>query len=271
MTALHIAAYQGHFDVVKLLVEKGANENDPDHSGRTPFFFACQGGNTETARYLLDTLWQLEGSEINKVAKDGTTPLRKASVRGNLEVVGMLLQRLEHDSAINSQDCNLCQTVLHSAAYNCRRHIVDLLLKSEADTKVVDTKDMTPVDMCVKGWIKSGSEDGEGTLMALLEADFAALTQPTSLLCIAAVKGSTKIVEKIIDSGVDPNMKDEHGWTPSQLAKHYKQQECFDLLSKMGAVIRTRPTKMITPVWWIKISADGLDVTQTKPSDSQFS
>ena len=262
MTALHIAALRGHVDLVKLLIEKGANKNDPDHHGRTPFFFACQGGNTETARYLLDTIWKLEGAEINRAAKDGTTPLRKVCVRGNLEIGGMLLQRLERDSAIDSKDSKLSQTVLHSAAYNCRKHIVDLLLDSGAATRVADKNCRTPVDMCMQGWIKSDSEDGEGTLLALLDADFSALSQPQDLLCIAVVKGSTKIVEKLVDSGVDPNAKDEHGWTPSQLAKHYKQGECFKLLSEKGAMIRTRPTRMVSSMESISISEDGLDVKQ---------
>jgi ankyrin repeat protein len=40
-TALHYAAHRGYLDIVKLLVEAGAEIDYEDQDGDTPLFFAC--------------------------------------------------------------------------------------------------------------------------------------------------------------------------------------------------------------------------------------
>jgi len=62
---LRWAAIENYLDVVVFLVENGANINQPDSVGVTPFGHACVNNNTEIARYLFehgDRLLQTESS-----------------------------------------------------------------------------------------------------------------------------------------------------------------------------------------------------------------
>jgi ankyrin repeat protein len=54
-TPLHWAARKGNLDVVKLLLENGANPNAVDNSKNTPLHKAAGNGPTEVARLLLDS------------------------------------------------------------------------------------------------------------------------------------------------------------------------------------------------------------------------
>jgi uncharacterized protein len=51
-TPLIIAAYYGHLDIVKLLIDAGANANYATPSGDTPLKSALQDGALDVATYL---------------------------------------------------------------------------------------------------------------------------------------------------------------------------------------------------------------------------
>ena len=52
-TALHWAAYRSHLDVVKLLVNVGANVDARNKFGSTPLFWAARRGSTEIGQILV--------------------------------------------------------------------------------------------------------------------------------------------------------------------------------------------------------------------------
>lgn len=53
-TLLHWAAYENHFDLVRKLVEHGANPNVRDDRNRTPYYYAKAQGNKEITDFLFD-------------------------------------------------------------------------------------------------------------------------------------------------------------------------------------------------------------------------
>lgn len=54
MTALHLAATHGYYEIVKALVEKGASLDAVDNDMMTPMHFACADGNVAVVRYLIN-------------------------------------------------------------------------------------------------------------------------------------------------------------------------------------------------------------------------
>eukprot|EP00296_Roombia_truncata_P007712 JP446163.1.p1 GENE.JP446163.1~~JP446163.1.p1 ORF type:complete len:486 (+),score=101.85 JP446163.1:91-1458(+) len=80
-TPLHTAAYFGHSDVVKQLMQAGADINAEDRIQRTPLHCATINGHSDVVKQLIQA-----GADIN--AKDcfGKTPLNLAE--GNKETTG---------------------------------------------------------------------------------------------------------------------------------------------------------------------------------------
>nr|WP_298292132.1 ankyrin repeat domain-containing protein [Thiomonas sp.] len=81
--ALMIACLQGDLDIVKLMVEKGAEINKP---GWTPLAYAATRGRTAIVKYLLD-----HSAYIDAAAPNGSTPLMMAAYFGYDSTVELLL------------------------------------------------------------------------------------------------------------------------------------------------------------------------------------
>lgn len=100
-TAVHLAAFFGHEDVVALLLERGA---EPDAEARNalrvrPLHSAAAGNHTEIARLLLD-----HGADPNARQEGGFTPLHAAAQNGNEELYALLVERGADEDAA-TDDC----------------------------------------------------------------------------------------------------------------------------------------------------------------------
>ena len=69
---MHIAAYFGHVEIVKLLLERGANPNAKNNIGRTPLHYAAQEGCVDVVRVLLE-----RGADPWIADKGGHIPLQQ--------------------------------------------------------------------------------------------------------------------------------------------------------------------------------------------------
>ena len=87
-TALVYASCSGHTDVVKLLIEAGADVNKKDKKNRyTVLMVASSAGHTEVAKLLIEA-----GANVNAQDKGGNTALLDASWRGETEIVKLLIE-----------------------------------------------------------------------------------------------------------------------------------------------------------------------------------
>ena len=85
---LYGASVHGHFDVVRMLLEHGADPNCPLKTGfgSTPLIGASEKGNLEVARLLLD-----KGATVDLARLSGATPCYIAAQNGHKEVLNLLL------------------------------------------------------------------------------------------------------------------------------------------------------------------------------------
>ena len=60
----------GHLDVVRHLVEVGADKDQAENSGETPLFIAAQNGQLEVVRHLVAV-----GADKDQALNSGATPL----------------------------------------------------------------------------------------------------------------------------------------------------------------------------------------------------
>ena len=94
-TALNWAALAGNLDMVKVLLGGGADPNQATDDGRTPLHRAIMGywgDRRQSHQYVVEQLIDA-GTDLNKPDKDGFTPLNWAKLYERDNVVNLLLER----------------------------------------------------------------------------------------------------------------------------------------------------------------------------------
>jgi uncharacterized protein len=97
-TPLHLAAFFGQADAVRLLLARGAtvDRNGTGWMTGTPLHAAASGSHASVVRMLLEA-----GADPNNRQRHGYTPLHSAAANGDLESVDLLLGSGADPSATN--------------------------------------------------------------------------------------------------------------------------------------------------------------------------
>mmetsp|Transcript_53182 Transcript_53182/g.129152 ORF Transcript_53182/g.129152 Transcript_53182/m.129152 type:complete len:710 (-) Transcript_53182:154-2283(-) len=135
-TALHVAASEGHLEICKLLIEKGAKINRSDRWGGSPLDDASRHQQTEVVQYLR-SLGATTGS-----ANLGTNFI-KAAADGDIDEIEMLLAAGE--VKVDEGDYDK-RTALHLAAGEGNDEIVRILCENKANVNVEDRWGNRPLD-----------------------------------------------------------------------------------------------------------------------------
>jgi hypothetical protein len=88
MTPLHLAAYMGNSEILKVLLDHHANTEARDKRGLTPLLWTTFVGNPQAAAALLSG-----GADINAKGRDGRTALEMAKLSLNQEMIALLRER----------------------------------------------------------------------------------------------------------------------------------------------------------------------------------
>jgi ankyrin repeat protein len=103
-SALGLAAFFGHADVVPLLLERGAEPNSPSRNPMKVMPLHSAVANRDGALALKMAKLLLErGASVNVAQHGGWTPLQQAAAHGNVELVQLLLSR-NADPAAKADD-----------------------------------------------------------------------------------------------------------------------------------------------------------------------
>jgi ankyrin repeat protein len=129
LSALHYAASEGHADVVRVLLDGGADPRVSALGGMTPLFLAAAGGHAEVAVILVK-----RGADAN--ARSPWNPVRVAAGEGHLEVVRALLKVGADPEGHNIPP-------LMAAASAGHLEIMDLLVKAGAKVNRVTLDDFS--------------------------------------------------------------------------------------------------------------------------------
>jgi len=132
---LHIAAREGHAEIVQLLLAHRAHVEARSGTGATALFFAASTSQAEVAAVLLGALADPDGQCHDAT---GRTPLMRAVHVGSVSVVGLLLAALADPSKEDS-DGFTCYDYENSAQDNpgstdpgCQRLLSAVLRRSRS-------------------------------------------------------------------------------------------------------------------------------------------
>ena len=84
-TALHLAVENGHFEIVRLLIEKGTNVNCVKANLVSPLHLATTNGHLEIVKHLLS-----HGANIEAMTAMQRTPLMRAATFNRLKIMDYL-------------------------------------------------------------------------------------------------------------------------------------------------------------------------------------
>ncbi|XP_019730132.1 ankyrin repeat and SOCS box protein 3 isoform X2 [Hippocampus comes] len=142
-TCLHLAVYQDHVDIVRLLVES-ADLEAPDDYKVTPLFLAAQHGRRQCLEVLVHA-----GANVNAQAVDLASPLLLASQEGHLSCVDFLLQHGADANLVCGQ--NWPQLPIHAAAEFGHLSILRRLLRVTERACDRDEGMVSPLYLAVQG------------------------------------------------------------------------------------------------------------------------
>lgn len=87
-TALHIACRESNFEIVKILIESGANPNIQDNEGWTPLMRASNVGNSQIVEYLL-----VNGAKANYLNSQNETAIILSTISRCTECINHIIEK----------------------------------------------------------------------------------------------------------------------------------------------------------------------------------
>jgi len=128
-TALMLASFHGHSDIVRELLARGADVNITDDDGANALFGAVTRGKLDVVQQLTS-----HGANPNVMSQEaGMTPLMMASQDGALEIVKDLL---DHGAQIDAKATGEGWTPLIWAVHTGQVDVVRELMNRGADTSI---------------------------------------------------------------------------------------------------------------------------------------
>lgn len=281
-TPLMLAISEDSQDIVQLLLEAGAQPNQPDRFGRTVLMRLPEDATPELAQLLL-----LYGANVNyRRPDDQATTLMLAVQYAKPNVIKVLLQA---GAELNAYDDEGKTALMRAAAWK-NWEVVKLLLESGGNLNTRDdaghaaleyaarTGDITSVKMLVEAGADATSVDENGNAAWQLTPYDAApemidfwLTAKVDLehrndegqtWLHLLVTSKAEYVQALLQAGADINARDNHGATPLMLASSRNGLTTVQVLLEAGADLTLRDNNGKTALSYVGNYGNGAEIRQ---------
>jgi ankyrin repeat protein len=226
-TALHNSCYKGNIEITQLLIDKGANINALTKDKSTPLYLAVQEEKGEIVKLLTD-----KGADVSICNKNGASPLHMASKTGNVDIINTLLQK---GANVNQKTkSNYCP--IHEAIKNGQKDAVKVLMDNGADPNIEPKGGYYPIFKAIK-------EQYYDIVSLLLSYDNTNKDVTDVInhtpLGAAAWKEDIKLARIIIEKGVSVNQKNPNDETALMIAaRTNKKTGLIKYLVENGADVK---------------------------------
>ena len=197
-TILSLASFEGHKELIELLIEKVLEIDSADRYGRNALHIASLEGDRLVVEILIS-----RGAEIDLADKYGRTPLCIVSYEGHKEVVELLIS---NGARIDLSD-KYKRTPLYIASEKGYKEVVEILIKNGAAIDLVDKWGATPL------WIASCRGHKEVVELLLEKGAAINLTDKDGRtgLWMASQNGHKEVVELLLAKGAKIDLAKNNG------------------------------------------------------------
>ena len=161
------------------LLDRGADINQAAEGGWTPLHMTCASGRVDAARWLLEN-----GADVNRVLEDGGTPLFVACQEGHVDMAQLVL---DNGAEVNNRAMEEGCTPLYIACQNGHVDTARMLLDKGADVDQARDDGSTPMSIA--------KQEGHSAVVALLEDHMYPLHA-------AAKNGDVAALTRLLDGNV---------------------------------------------------------------------
>ncbi|KAL8707961.1 MAG: hypothetical protein Q9220_007104 [cf. Caloplaca sp. 1 TL-2023] len=236
-TALHQAAQKGDCSTAKIILDHGASTSALTQRGWAALHMAAEDGFQDVVELLLDY-----GDDVEVVGgEQSKTPCHLTAVGGHGETMRLLLAR-----GASIDTCNKAgRSLLHFAAGNGHDKLVGWLLDHGADiaAKTNDYGWTSLLDATSNGYLSVV------TMLIQRGADpRAAIRTGLTALHLSAMHKHPEIAELLIKHGADVNALDVEGWTILHCAILNRQARLVDLLLLRGVDVNSSSKDVSPPL-----------------------
>ena len=292
VTALMLSALFGKPEVVKVLLQNGANINDLDYRSETPLHYASTGHSSEKDKAYVAQILLYAGAKVDAMDIKNETALHYSSKYGDLEVANVLTYfgadpnarnielktplhlattpematfLLQHGAKIDAKN-NYNGTKLCDASWNGDLEMVKVLLQYEAAPNALCYQNETALELATNRYEKTNNTD----LVELLLKHGANANvnneQSMTPLHFASRDGNIGEVQVLIKYGANVNATDESLMTPLHMAAlgHIEDglANVTEILLKNGANIGAKDDNLRTPLHYAVANMHGLEVAK---------
>ncbi|XP_063758924.1 ankyrin repeat domain-containing protein 6b isoform X2 [Eleginops maclovinus] len=220
---LHLAAYKGHIEVVRILLKAGCDLDIQDDGGQTALQRAAVVGNNDVINALIQ-----EGCALDRQDKDGNTALHEVSWHGFSQSLKVLVKAGANAHAKNKAG----NTALHLACQNGHAQSSKVLLLGGARPDIKNQQG----DTC----LHVAARYNHVAVIRILLGAFCSVSERNQAgdtpLHMAAALNHKKSVRLLLEGGADSHICNNAGHTALEQAREHNNPEVALLLTKAPKV-----------------------------------